>query len=239
MKNITFSLIFFFNVTLFANAQVLPIMPSKPKSAADTKHAPRGQPKVIVKSNDRDGDGLANHVDRCPDQKGTLSNYGCPEQEKKNYAFVTIGSQVWMQKNLDVDCFRNGDIIPEVKSNEEWVRYGNEGKPAWCYYNNDPSSGNIYGKLYNWYAVMDSRGLAPTGWIIPGDWEWYQASELLGGDNDAGGGLKAISHWSKPNQGATKTVLLEVFKLISYQVITISICKMGNLQYYRAKLVAP
>jgi uncharacterized protein (TIGR02145 family) len=80
---------------------------------------------------------------------------------------VTIGKQVWMSNNLNVDKFRNGDPIPEAKTNEEWEKAGNEGKPAWCYYENDPSNGEKYGKLYNWYAVNDPRGLAPEGWKIP------------------------------------------------------------------------
>jgi uncharacterized protein (TIGR02145 family) len=78
---------------------------------------------------------------------------------------VKIGNQVWMAKNLDVSTFRNGDKIPEAKSNEEWTKAFNEGKPAWCYYNNKKLNQN--GKLYNYYAVIDSRGLAPTGWEIP------------------------------------------------------------------------
>ncbi|MCX6144757.1 MAG: S41 family peptidase [Ignavibacteriales bacterium] len=80
---------------------------------------------------------------------------------------VKIGNQVWMAENLSVSRFRNGDPIPEAKTNEEWARAGREEKPAWCHYNNDPENGKTYGKLYNWYAVNDRRGLAPEGWHIP------------------------------------------------------------------------
>ena len=80
--------------------------------------------------------------------------------------------QEWMSQNLDVDKFRNGDKIPEVKTNEDWIKAGEEKKPAWCYYNNDLSYGRKYGKLYNWYAVTDARGLAPVGWHIPNKDEW-------------------------------------------------------------------
>jgi hypothetical protein len=80
---------------------------------------------------------------------------------------VTIGTQEWMTKNLDVSTFRNGDPIPEAKTNEEWKKAGEVGQPAWCYYDNDPANGANYGKLYNWYAVNDSRGLAPEGYRIP------------------------------------------------------------------------
>lgn len=69
--------------------------------------------------------------------------------------------------NLNTDRFRNGDLIPEAKSNEEWIEAGKNKQPAWCYYNNDPANGEKYGKLYNWYAVNDPRGLAPEGYHIP------------------------------------------------------------------------
>ena len=84
-----------------------------------------------------------------------------------NAQTVTIGTQVWMTKNLDVSTFRNGDPIPEAKSNEEWKKAGENKQPAWCYYNNDPANGAKYGKLYNWYAVNDPRGLAPLGYHVP------------------------------------------------------------------------
>jgi uncharacterized protein (TIGR02145 family) len=85
---------------------------------------------------------------------------------------VDIGSQIWMMKNLDVEVFRNGDPIPETKSNEEWDKARREGKPAWCCYNNDPAYCEKYGKLYNWYAVNDPRGLAPEGWTVPNNEDW-------------------------------------------------------------------
>ena len=80
---------------------------------------------------------------------------------------VTIGSQEWMNTNLDVVSFRNGDPIPQVKSKEDWELARNLEQPAWCYYNNDPKPGEKYGKLYNPSALNDSRGLAPEGWHIP------------------------------------------------------------------------
>lgn len=81
---------------------------------------------------------------------------------------VTIGAQTWSGYNLDVTTYRNGDAIPQVTDLTTWL---NTTTGAWCYYNNDPAMGPIYGKLYNWYAVNDSRGLAPTGWHIPTDAE--------------------------------------------------------------------
>jgi uncharacterized protein (TIGR02145 family) len=80
---------------------------------------------------------------------------------------VTIGNQVWATKNLNVDKFRNGDPIPHAKTPEEWSKADKNQQPAWCYYANNEKNGVTYGKLYNWYAVNDSRGLAPNGWHIP------------------------------------------------------------------------
>ena len=89
---------------------------------------------------------------------------------------ITICNQVWMLKNLDVSTYRNGDPIPQVTDPTTWVGLTTG---AWCYYNNDPANGAIYGKLYNWYAVNDPRGLAPTGWHVPSDAEWTELSTCL------------------------------------------------------------
>ena len=93
---------------------------------------------------------------------------------------VTIGTQVWITKNLDVSTFRNGDPIPEVKTDEEWKRAGELKQPAWCYYDNEPKNYETYGKLYNWYAVNDPRQLAPEGWHIPKDTEWIELTTFIG-----------------------------------------------------------
>lgn len=66
---------------------------------------------------------------------------------------VKVGDQIWMGRNLDVSTFRNGDPIPYAETDEEWEEAGENGEPAWCYYDNDPENGEKYGKLYNWYAV--------------------------------------------------------------------------------------
>ena len=85
---------------------------------------------------------------------------------KPQYKSVRIGDQEWMTRNLDVDRFRNGDLISNIESDKEWEEAGENGQPAWCYYDNDPEYGKKYGKLYNWYAVNDPRVLAPQGWHI-------------------------------------------------------------------------
>jgi uncharacterized protein (TIGR02145 family) len=107
-----------------------------------------------------------------------------------------------MEKNLDVLTYRNGDVIPEVTDAAEWAGLTTG---AWCYYDNDAANGAIYGKLYNWYAVNDPRGLAPQGWHIPTVAEWTTLGTLLGGDAVAGGKMKTtgITRWLTPNTSAT------------------------------------
>jgi len=119
-----------------------------------------------------------------------------------NYEEIRIGTQVWMLKNLDVSTYRNGDLIPEVPLISEWC---NLTTGAWCYHDNSPVIGQVYGKLYNWYAVTDPRGLAPDGWHIPSDQEMITLCLYLGGDDVAGGKLKetGTAHWQRPNTGAT------------------------------------
>ena len=107
---------------------------------------------------------------------------------------ITIGTQVWMIKNLDVDHYRNGDSIPEVRDSATWA---NLTTGAWCYYHNSDSLGAIYGKLYNWYAVNDLQGLAPTGRHVPSYSEWTILSTFLGSDSISNEALKeaGTAHW--------------------------------------------
>ena len=95
---------------------------------------------------------------------------------------VNIGNQIWTASNLNVEKFRNGDPILQAKTEKEWFKAQENHQPAWCYYDNDPSNEVRVGKLYNWYAVKDSRGLAPEGWHIPSQQEWVQLMKYLGGD---------------------------------------------------------
>ena len=118
---------------------------------------------------------------------------------------ITIGSQVWMTKNLDVSTFRNGDPIPQAKTEEEWYMAKELKRPAWCYYDNDPKNGAIYGKLYNWFAVNDPRGLAPNGFHIPSDAEWTILTDYLGGQEIAGTKMKSNSGWEKYGKGTNQS----------------------------------
>src|SRR5688572_21874913 len=80
------------------------------------------------------------------------------------YRTVTIGDQVWMAENLKVTHYKNGDAIAVVSSDTAWSHLLSG---AYCHYNNDINNTAAYGKLYNWYAINDSRGIAPEGWHIP------------------------------------------------------------------------
>ena len=117
---------------------------------------------------------------------------------------VKIGTQTWTSKNLDVSTFRNGEVIPEAKSKDEWDKAISNEQPAWCYYDNDVQNGKIYGKLYNWYAVNDSRGLAPKGYHIPNNEEWKILTKFLGGEDTAGWKMKSKTGWKAWNSSGKK-----------------------------------
>jgi len=121
-----------------------------------------------------------------------------------NIKSVQIGTQTWMVENLNVSTFRNGDPIPQAKTNEEWSKAAESEQPAWCYYDNDPKNGGKYGKLYNWYAVNDPRGLAPAGWHVPSKVEFehlaYVYTKILPPPLDIYGSVEDCSKL-KSNQG--------------------------------------
>jgi hypothetical protein len=108
---------------------------------------------------------------------------------------VKIGTQIWQSKNLEVTVFSNGDRIFEAKSIKDWDDAFSSKQPAWCYYNFNAENGKKYGKLYNMYAVMDSRGLAPIGYHIPSENEWDILEKFIGSEN-AGKKLKSTYGWS-------------------------------------------
>jgi uncharacterized protein (TIGR02145 family) len=114
---------------------------------------------------------------------------------------TTIGQQVWAVKNLNTDHFRNGDIIPEAKTKEEWISSAKLGKPAWCFNVNMVANNTQYGKLYNWYAVNDPRGLAPAGWHVPSKDEVDVLMTSLGGAELASGKMKTSGFWANNGGG--------------------------------------
>jgi uncharacterized protein (TIGR02145 family) len=117
------------------------------------------------------------------------------------YGTVVIGTQTWMAENLKTTRYKDGSSIPYVLDNTTW---SNLSSGAWSYFNHDNNNNAIYGKLYNGYAVADTRGLCPAGWHVPADGEWTTLENYLGGSSVAGGKMKAVSSlWINPNTGAT------------------------------------
>lgn len=118
------------------------------------------------------------------------------------YDTIHIGTQVWTKPNLKVTHYLNGDPIPNVADSVQWY---NLTSGAYCNYDNDSNNAAVYGRLYNWYAVNDPRGIAPAGWHVPTYEDWDTLQIFLGYDLIAGGKLKEIgtAHWMSPNTGAT------------------------------------
>ncbi|HQO10685.1 MAG TPA: fibrobacter succinogenes major paralogous domain-containing protein [Clostridiales bacterium] len=147
---------------------------------------------------------------------------GCSEDSKKSDPFVDhtgetgtvtdidgnvyntigIGGQIWMAENLKVSHFRNGEEVPEVSDYTGWY---NTFTAARCSYDNNPANSTVYGYMYNWYAVKDSRNIAPVGWHVPSDDEWDELIDWIGGEANAGVKLKetGFDHWNYPNEGAS------------------------------------
>lgn len=156
---------------------------TNPESIVDGKHGPK--PPVIEYGRMRD-------------------------QEGNEYKTVKIGQQVWMAENLRTSVYRNGDRIRRINSKKEWANQPEKG--AWCYYNNNEGHNKIYGKLYNFYAVEDPRGIAPKGWHVPDYSDIVELGDALGGSLVAGGKLKAMGtlqarngFWKAPNTGASNS----------------------------------
>ena len=120
------------------------------------------------------------------------------------YNTITIGTQVWMSENLKTTHYRNGDAIPTGLSDITWFTTGSG---AYAIYGNNTSDNAIYGKLYNWFAVVDTRNLAPAGWHVPTFTETVTLTSFLGGLSNSGGTLKeaGLTHWNSPNTGATNS----------------------------------
>ena len=126
-----------------------------------------------------------------------------------SYTTLVIDNKEWASKNLAVKKYKNGDIIPQVQNPNEWT---NLTTGAWCYYNNDPAN-EKYGLLYNWYAVNDSRGLAPQGWHVPTDTEWDNLQRfLITAGYNYDGDLKIYNVNLKYNDKLGKSIAAKTFK---------------------------
>lgn len=172
---------------------------------------------VCFDNADVNGDGIINILDII----GTVAIYAEDDNDDTStvidvdgnvYQTVIIGENEWMAENLRVTHYRNGDPIPHVTDNAQWAGLSSG---AYCVYENNSNYTATYGKLYNWYAVDDPRGLCPEGWRVPSDDEYFDLMQHLDAagainDNIAGGKMKDTGTtgegdglWSPPNTGAT------------------------------------
>ncbi len=117
------------------------------------------------------------------------------------YPTIKLGTEEWMAENLRTSRYRNGDLIPNVTDAVVWSNRGVLEQDAYCWYTNDPGFDKPFGKIYNWYTVMDTRGLCPEGWHVPSHAELMALITHIGGSAVAGGILKeaGIAHWASPN----------------------------------------
>ena len=129
---------------------------------------------------------------------------GMTDIDVNTYNSVIIGTQEWMSDNLKTTRYCNGDLISNITDNSQWSGLTSGG---WGYNNNTSSNNTIYGKLYNWYAVADSRNVCPCGWHVPSDAEWTILTDYLGGIQVAGGKMKltGTTLWHSPNINATNS----------------------------------
>ena len=147
------------------------------------------------------GSGCEEEIVESPWQCGDPLTY-----QGYDYITVLIGEQCWFAENLLNENYQNGDAIQSQLNGDEWTNMtsgavaiygegsntcspdGNACDEAW--------SLNVYGRLYNWYAVSDPRGLCPIGWHVPTDEEWTSMTHFLGGASEAGGLLKTTYGWN-------------------------------------------
>jgi uncharacterized protein (TIGR02145 family) len=134
----------------------------------------------------------------------TFNFMPCTDNDNNNYPVVEIGGQTWMATNLKTTKYNNGDLIGTTTPATLDISAETNPKYQWSY-NGDENNVPVYGRLYTWHAITDSRGVCPTGWYIPSDGDWTLLVDFLGGEYYAGGKLKetGTTHWSAPNDGAT------------------------------------
>lgn len=121
-----------------------------------------------------------------------------------NYAVVTIGDQCWFAENLRTNTYANGEPIQGAQNDDEWLAMANQ-IGLWCHYNYNVSNDSVRGKLYNWYAAVDNRGLCPIGWKVPDSEDWDALFQVYGGPQFAGAPLKASSEDAIPWNGTNES----------------------------------
>jgi uncharacterized protein (TIGR02145 family) len=163
-------------------------------------------PGISAANNPGGQTGITQHTCGATNVHNPDKTYGSmTDQEGNVYKTIVIGTQEWMAENLKTSIYRNGDPIATNLTDAEWIDTLNTQIGAWAYYNNDSQYDCPYGKLYNWYAVADSRNVCPTGWHVPTDSEFTTLTDYLGGEGDSGGKMKTtgFQYWINPNQSAS------------------------------------
>jgi uncharacterized protein (TIGR02145 family) len=131
----------------------------------------------------------------------------CPDSmldaDGNKYTVLDAFGTCWLKENLRSSHFQNGDSIPEIITNTDWIA---QTAAAVCTYQNNVQYDSLFGKLYNGYAVADPRNVCPAGWHVSTDAEWSGLIDSLGGEGIAAGPLKALEWWSMPNAGATNEI---------------------------------
>lgn len=149
------------------------------------------------------------------------------------YNTVQIGTQVWMQENLKTTKYKDGTAISHITDGSEWI---NDKTGAYCYYDNNDKNKDTLGGMYNWYAVANTKGLCPTGWHVSTYAEWTILITYLGGEDVAGGKMKATGTiedgtglWKAPNTGATN---ISRFTALAGGFYRESFLEKGNSAYF-------
>ena len=138
-----------------------------------------------------------------PGSQYSIPGSGVTDIDGNDYQTIVMSyGPEWMAENLRAGTYANGDPIPNVQDGTDW---GNVTTGAWCHYENDPQYEPLFGKMYNWYAAVDTRNACPTGWHLPSDEEMNALVANLGGDFAAGGKMKetGTDYWLTPNRAAT------------------------------------
>jgi uncharacterized protein (TIGR02145 family) len=168
-------------------------------------YSPSSKKQIVVNAQS-----TANLKENLIPKKQTIENLGGEFEEGElvkdasgnSYKTMKIGNQVWMAENLKTEQYSNGELIPNIQDNSLW---GSFIKGALCHYDNLNQNDEVYGKLYNWYAVADPRNVCPIGWHVPTDAEWTELTDYLGGLEVSGGKMKkmGLQYWQRPNSDAS------------------------------------
>jgi len=194
------------------------------ETASDNNSKKEKSPFELVSEQNHAQDLLSND-NSSNEFKNNSEQHNNLKTNEVSFKTIQIGSQTWSAENLNNTYFNNGDPIPQAKNREEWLSYAGNKSPAWCYYDFDPSNEKEFGKLYNWWVIVDSRGFLPVDWRIPSSDDWQKlinelATDALIKEPIAWTKLKSTNGWPVWQVGGQKT-----------RYVTCSNCKNWNDEY--------